>query len=182
MSFVSSGENTGSPLPPQPSGFFIYVDLLTAAGAITGRIGFPAPIGDIISGLIKQKLSPEQDTKPTPSLRTLPDSPEVAEQKAQNRRFGRLIAAETRRRQKLLGETRELAMRNAAAGHSRTFSEAELLVKLHYRTRAKRIDRLRAGIIARALRDGLTNREVAERLHVSPQHVGRIIAELEKVK
>lgn len=177
MSFVSSGDHTGSPASAQQSALIVGVNLLCPGGAIVGEITLPRRLGDIVEEIIR-RINPGQDNTPARTLQEIVDTPEFAERKLENRRIGRLLASETRRRQRETDLPRETALRLAAEDRGRSFSEAEILVKLHHRARAPQIDRFRTAIINRCKRDGLSNRKIAERLHVTPQHVGRIIAEM----
>jgi len=178
MSFVSSGDHTGSPTNSQQSALIVGVNLLCPSGPVVGELILPRLLADILQGIIG-RLSLDQDNAPKRTLQEIVETPEFVQRKSENRRIGRLVASETRRRRRMLGEDREVAMRAAAELHCRSFSEAEILVKLHNRNCGLRIDRFRFAIITRGKRAGVTNKQIAERLRLTPQHVGRIIAEME---
>jgi len=178
MTRTTTPDNTGLPHHPQENAYIIGVNLVVPGGEVKGEITLPRRLGEVIDTIIRH-LTPEQDTRREPvKLSEFVSSPQALRAQSENRREGRLMATATRRAQRQ-GRSREDALRAAAEARSRTFSEAEVLVKLHNRARAQRIEKLRVGIISRGRRAGLSHRDLAERLHVTPQHVGRLVAGLQ---
>lgn len=57
-------------------------------------------------------------------------------------------------------------------------TEIETFVKLHNRKREARITSMRHRAIIRYRTAGLSNKKIAERLNITPQHVGRIAKEI----
>lgn len=189
MARVPTGDDTGSPPEQQETPPRIEVRQRTSADDVVTEFRFlgwqqifeaAVPVIARAARQLSQAAQDNQKAQPI-SLAAMVDTPAMAERRAENRREGRLIASETRRRQRI-GEERTPAMRAAGETRGRPFSEAEILVKQHNCRLAAKIHKLRAGVIARGKRDGLSNRALAKRLHVTPQHVGRIIAEIEKGK
>jgi len=92
-------------------------------------------------------------------------------------RAGRIWASAARRIQR----THDCGQREAINALSdqvgRAATEIETLVKIHNRRREIRITTMRQSAIIRYRTAGLSNKKIAERLNVTPQHVGRLLRE-----
>lgn len=92
-------------------------------------------------------------------------------------RMGRVWASAVRRTQRECDCGQREAITVLAEQVGRSATEIETLVKLHHRKREARIVTMRQSAIIRYRMDGLSNKQIAERLNVTPQHVGRLLRE-----
>jgi hypothetical protein len=111
------------------------------------------------------------------SLNEEHESTATIEAKRQSNQKGRLISSQVRRSQRN-GIDRRMALRTASVYFGCSPQIAETFAKYHNRQRDQRVERMRRALLPKWRAKGMTNREIAERLNVTPQHVGRLFAEI----
>tara|TARA_R110001592_G_scaffold55759_4_gene170467 strand:+ start:4632 stop:5168 length:537 start_codon:yes stop_codon:yes gene_type:complete len=113
----------------------------------------------------------------TAALRKTANDNVAKRNRAGSNRKGRVWASQVRRIQNELNCSQRNAINVLAESLGYAAIEIETLVRLHNRRREARVETIRQDALIRYRTAGLSNKQIAERLNITPQHVGRLIRE-----
>lgn len=99
----------------------------------------------------------------------------TAKRRRENLRLGRQWSSQVRRLKRAYDIGRREALAYIARENGIPASDVETLCRLFGRRRDERVQRMRLDALARYSAAGMSKRAMAERLNVTPQHVGRLL-------
>lgn len=167
MRFVESNNDNGKPGTEQQK--LRRVEVMEGPGVIH----IVVPGAKVVIELCDREIT--SNTPSCPSKPSNDNSREKALRRSQA--FGRIIATRVRKLQREAGLSQREAVKVYAEAKGFSASEFMSLLHLHHRRREARIKTMRRSALVRYRAAGFSNNQIAVRLNVTPQHVGRLVRE-----